>query len=344
MNRSNAKNIQSETQSKVVNDTMLDEISGEDIDVHQTASSLPAGAMLRDARVAKKLSLQDISKYLRISVKQIEALEDENFATLPEPVIVRGFIRNYARMLGVNAEPMLDAYKLQSPEVVQAFTMQSNINMPINSKDKQSWMKYIVASVFVVIGLGVWLFYIDLKGVSTNLGLVASSLAPQTTVVTTPVAEPLPEIALPVAERAALAEQPVQMPQTEYTVSSAAGVNDNTKSKVAVASATSTAISTSGAPAAVPISTDEVQTSTIPATKLNFSVKQETWLNVSDADGKVIYNKILAAGTQESLQVQAALPIKVIVGNVNGTTFIFNGNPIDLASYAKLNVAKFSLK
>ena len=339
MSRNNAKNIPSKAPSPVADDIEVSNTEAHNIvpesNEMQSPAVAPKGSMLRDARVAKKLRLEDVSQHLRISVKQVEALEGDNYAALPEPVIVRGFIRNYARMLDIDAGPILYAYKLNVPELAQPCTMQSRINMPMISQDKQSWTKYVVASVLLIIGLCVWLFYVDLMSASTKFGLLTHSLAPETAAVTS-VTEPLPEIALPAAERFA---QPLPTEDAE----SSATTTSSTANAPTVAPTAGTAASPANtvmATKAIP----EALASNIAATKLNFSVKEETWVNVSDANGRVIYNKTLAAGTQDSLQVQAALPIKIIVGNVNGTTFIFNGNPVDLAHYAKSNVAKFSLQ
>lgn len=329
MSRNNLKNTKSDALSEVIEVTKTEERQAQ-----PTAITKSAGVMLRDARVAKKLSIEDISKYLRISVKQIQAIEDENFVALPEPVIVKGFLRNYARMLDINPDPILDAYKLNMPELMQPFTLHKSINQPITNKNKRSWVSYVVASVLVIFALGIWVFYDYMMSNSNKLGSVITSLAPNSAVIVSPVTEPLPEIALPAAERAS------QKEQNQKANPSNAGANANSSVDVPIIKAPASPLDPEVG-LATEISTSDAG---IPTTKLNFSAREETWVNLSDANGKVIYNKILAAGTQQSIQVQAVLPIKVIVGNISGTTFFFNGNPVDLASYAKLNVAKFSLK
>ncbi|MEO7343264.1 MAG: helix-turn-helix transcriptional regulator, partial [Methylotenera sp.] len=70
----------------------------------------PLGEILLEARTAKKLTQKDVSNSLRISIKQITALETDDFALLPDAMITRGFIRNYARLLEIDAEPLLASY------------------------------------------------------------------------------------------------------------------------------------------------------------------------------------------------------------------------------------------
>ena len=66
------------------------------------------GGALRLARENLGLTIQDIASRLRLSSKQIEAIEADNFSSLPEATIVRGFIRNYANMAAFN--PSISIY------------------------------------------------------------------------------------------------------------------------------------------------------------------------------------------------------------------------------------------
>ncbi len=69
----------------------------------------PCGGALRAAREKQKLSVQDIASQLRLGVRQVEALEADRYDKLPEPSIVRGFIRNYAKLLKIDAAPIIEA-------------------------------------------------------------------------------------------------------------------------------------------------------------------------------------------------------------------------------------------
>src|SRR5574339_387327 len=71
------------------------------------AERLAPGASLRAARTAQKLAIGEVARQLRLSVAQVEALEAGAFERLPGPVFVRGFIRNYARLLRQDPAPLL---------------------------------------------------------------------------------------------------------------------------------------------------------------------------------------------------------------------------------------------
>ena len=73
------------------------------------------GGALFSERVKQGLSTKDVAKQLRLSGVQIDALEQDDYASLPEPTIVKGFIRNYAKLLKTSPEPLLSAYLLMVP-------------------------------------------------------------------------------------------------------------------------------------------------------------------------------------------------------------------------------------
>lgn len=70
------------------------------------------GHILREARETKGLSLTEVQDKIRINSRFLQALENGEYERLPTPVHVRGFLRNYARFLGLDPQPLLDRYEL----------------------------------------------------------------------------------------------------------------------------------------------------------------------------------------------------------------------------------------
>ena len=68
------------------------------------------GHILREARENKGLTLEDAQANTRINVRYLTALETGQYSKLPTPVHARGFLRNYARFLGLDPQPLLDRY------------------------------------------------------------------------------------------------------------------------------------------------------------------------------------------------------------------------------------------
>lgn len=78
-------------------------------------SALGLGERLRSARRARAVSLEQAARSLHLEEPVLQALEDERFADVGAPVFVRGHLRNYARLLGLPEEVVLEAYRAADP-------------------------------------------------------------------------------------------------------------------------------------------------------------------------------------------------------------------------------------
>src|SRR5258707_12457590 len=68
------------------------------------------GEELRREREIRGISLKEIADATKISKRFLEAIERNDHRTLPAPVFTRGFIREYARYLGLNADEIVNRY------------------------------------------------------------------------------------------------------------------------------------------------------------------------------------------------------------------------------------------
>jgi cytoskeleton protein RodZ len=68
------------------------------------------GEELRRERIVREISLEEISAATKISVRLLHALEDSDLEKLPASTFTRGFIRAYARHLGIDPEEKVNAY------------------------------------------------------------------------------------------------------------------------------------------------------------------------------------------------------------------------------------------
>ena len=69
------------------------------------------GTILRDAREMKGLTVAEVQEQTRISAYYLEAMEQGEYHRLPTPVHARGFLRNYARFLDLDPDPLLERYE-----------------------------------------------------------------------------------------------------------------------------------------------------------------------------------------------------------------------------------------
>ena len=73
-------------------------------------STTTFGAHLKREREARKVSLEDVAKSTKISKRLLSELEEERFKDLPGGIFNKGFVRAYAKFLGLNEEEMVAEY------------------------------------------------------------------------------------------------------------------------------------------------------------------------------------------------------------------------------------------
>ena len=74
------------------------------------AESIPFGGWLRRQRELRQVSLREIADVTKISIRYLEALEEDRFDVLPAPVFAKGFLREYARYVGLDADEVVNTY------------------------------------------------------------------------------------------------------------------------------------------------------------------------------------------------------------------------------------------
>lgn len=334
------------------------------------ASFSPMGEVFASARNAKKLELKDVSNNLRLSIKQIEALENNDFDGLPQPMITRGFIRNYARFLELDAEPLLESYRSRVPEVLpSALNVQSTSHRISVSRNNQPKLKFGLVIALVLLMLLAWFLYTNfIPKMETEPDEIINESSVNSSNTEAVV---LPEVALPAAERlpesVAIASEDVENSADLYTTSpntpqtnlkatvdevitqgiqlpkeatlEANALKENIKPTVPTSQ---TASATEVKEGESMKSSLKVESSIAGNKSVSISVIEQTWVRASDKTGAVVYEKILQPNTEDGFNGLA--PFKVLIGNVKGTKLTFSGQPVDLTDKTKNNVAHVTLE
>lgn len=341
------------------------------------------GERLLAAREAKKLSLQDVSDSLRYSVKQISALECGDYDALPDAMITRGFIRNYARFVEIDAEPLLASYRVYVPDQLPAtLRMESLMHEVMPGKDSQPWLQYILGSIVVLLFLLAWFFYMDY--VPKPVAVEAEKAPLLVAADNVPVEINIPEIALPAEERltadsdadaiksvasdasqaatiappnvASPDENPVATAKNKLppvTAPVVAAIDAAQVKADAAKSAVAAVAATNAAKSEVAVKTEAAVKAEIavPATtklapanmkKVSMSFSDESWVRATDKSGKVVFEKILPAGSQDGFE--GVPPFSLVIGNASATKLIYLGKPVDLAAATQSNVARLTLE
>lgn len=127
------------------------------------AETASFGDWLRRQREMREISLRDIADRTKISLRYLEAMEDDRFDLLPAPIFAKGFLREYARYVGLSPDEVVNHYlavqQQQSPEEDGVKKDQTLVNRPYRQvKPVRSWTYglFLVLAVLVLIAL-VWL-------------------------------------------------------------------------------------------------------------------------------------------------------------------------------------------
>ena len=299
----------------------------------------PLGEVLLAARKAKKLTQKDISNSLKLSIKQIDAIEKNEFSALPDATNTRGFIRNYARLLNVEAEPLLASFRARVPEVLPAnLSVQSSTRHVKLSKESLPWLKYILASILVLLFLLAWFFYMDYMPKPYKLNQENPVATPEVSTTLE-----MPEIALPAAERQAYsadsANNAVNAVDAAPLVSQTVDPNVVSMNQTSQPATTETTVN---APVSAPnaTSTSGSETTITPTGKVMMTFSDQTWVRVTNQSGKVVFEKTFSANS--SGVVDDAPPLNLVIGNAKATQLQYLGQSVDLTSSTKGNVARIT--
>ncbi len=138
------------------------------------------GERFRAAREARGLSLSDVADQIRIRSVYLAAIEEENWSAIGVPVYVRGFLRTYARFLGIDPEEAVGAFNRTQP---QPPDLQGNAPRKADGADgpsggRGSPLIWIAAAVAVVLIAFVVYNELTMRRAQSSATLAAASATP----------------------------------------------------------------------------------------------------------------------------------------------------------------------
>lgn len=289
------------------------------------------GNVLAAARIAQGLEIADVARSLKLSAKQVEALETDDFGSMRGNTFVRGFIRNYAKLLQVDPAPLLDTFQQNAPAEHHAVSATSQqIVLPVVSGRRRLIYIGIIALAAIAAPI---LVYDALQGEREPEAPAVQAAAPA--VVMRPAAvesTPIQSVAPGLAETQPAAALP-EMPPDATPVPAPAVVPSEALKPVAPPEV---------AKAPVPVVVGKPQGGAAPAPQLRLVFAQPAWVEIRDGRGKVISSELSQSGTERL--VEGSPPFSLVVGNANHVRIDYNGKPVDLAPYTQGDVARLTLK
>lgn len=248
-------------------------VSAADVSAESLAApSVSVGQQLSTARLAKGLSTNDVAKALKLSLRQVEALEADDWPSLPCNTIIRGFVRNYARLLGLNSGLLMAALDRltmpQGPEL--EMSVGTPVNLPQEGKvDRRDFVRVISGLIVLLLAVTAYFFLPQELWQST---LAALKSATQTTEVVAEKAAPLPE--------------PEEAPAPEAAAMPATAALPEAPAMPPPAASTSASV-------------------------LKFSFDQASWVEVRDRSGRVIFSQKNQPGTEREIEGQPPFAVVI---------------------------------
>ena len=270
-------------------------------------SGTGVGGELARAREAHGLALADVAQQLKFAPRQLEALEQERFDLLPGGTFVRGMVRSYARLLKLDADPLVGriADRFDAPH---ANRLADRYRQPVPFSDgaRRSTFVYLGLSLGILAAVGgvAYEWYHERPGMTQLAG--------------PPPAAPRRPVEAP---RAQPPPQPVPAQQSSAVLEA----KTMTQEKATVGEKTV---------APQPLRPSGVH-------RIVLRCEEEAWLEVTDALGRQLLSSLNPAGTERV--VQGRPPFNLVIGNALHVRISYNDRPVDLQPHTKVEVARFTL-
>lgn len=126
------------------------------------------GELLRTARIAKNIKLEEVEKVTKIRSRYLEALENEEWDVIPGNVYLKGFMRIYARYLGLNEELLLDELEKVIKPDQEAKPIPEKIELPGCPKKKIAIFLGCIAILILVASQYIYQHYFVLPDANTK--------------------------------------------------------------------------------------------------------------------------------------------------------------------------------
>ncbi|MFK8772481.1 MULTISPECIES: RodZ domain-containing protein [Aeromonas] len=296
-------------------------------DFQDDSQAAGPGQLLRNAREQLGWTREQVASRIHLRLTLIAAIEADTYDKHTSHTFIRGYLRAYAKLVGIPEETILAAYEklgLTPPDNIdmQSFSRRSRQQANDSRLKVVTWLVTLV-----LIGLSVaWWWQSTARRSAGDDALAATEMS---ATVNTPEANVAP--AVEVAE-------PV-LPAASDAVSTQVVVSGATATLPVVATDASAAVPTdvSGA-----VSTAE-STTTEPAKapQLKMSFTADCWLDVKDANGKTLFSGLKKAN--DELVLEGPEPLRFIIGAPMAVNLEYQGKSFDMSRYNNGRTARFSL-
>jgi len=279
------------------------------------------GERLRAARTAAGLTLQGVADDLHLGVELLEALERDDYSRMPSRVFVRGYLRNYARLVDMPVDAVLASFDAHAPAeqagppglrtVVSARQIRSQVRSSHSAVRAVTW---IIVLALAALLLTWWQGYLEWPGG----GLPSSGETRSDTSV----------IVLPAGETVSPAIQRDVAPLLQ-------------EEKVLVVPAGERAGSPAATSPAAPVAPQVAALAAAPIPPVVLELTARSWVEVLDSTGAFKINGTFDRGFQKTFEGQP--PYRIAIGNYNAARLLVGGKTMDLLPHFNGRLVRLTL-
>ena len=292
------------------------------------------GETLRVARQLAGLSQEDIAGKLKLSPRQIAAIETGDWSALPERTFTRGFMRNYARLVGVDPDSLgIDQAPSQPNAANQLKPTPAAIGEIVHEADRNAFSaaRWVVPTLLIAaLAVGV-LYFQGQRWFGWDPSKILSSG-------TTP---SLKSAVAAKAESAEKKEASAVAPSAPATSSGAVIAPAGSPFAPALGNTPLADIPVVAAAAALPPAPPApALVATAGEKRISLSFKGKSWTEVR-SKGDVIFSETATPGVRE---FNGAVPLSFTVGNASNVVVSIDGKPFDMTELTRNDVARFRVE
>ncbi|WP_105976447.1 cytoskeleton protein RodZ [Vibrio sp. V01_P9A10T6] len=288
------------------------------------------GTLLKAKREALGLTQKQVADRLRLRLSIIQSLEENNFASDQVATFTRGYLRSYAKAVGIKESVILASFDDCYPTVVAEQPMQSFSKKTKREKHDSRIMTLTWGIFAIIIGISSLWWWQNQE--QENVVVESSPSITSTSVerlrdedFTT-----VPEL-VPTVDESQVEAEAVDAPVEINT--QAAELIPSPEDDTAEAD-----LSASDDPV---LDKTPPQDATNPYAPLTLTFSADCWIQVKDAAGKTLSTGIKKSGQTITLQGEA--PFQIILGAPESVSMTFASEPVDLSGYTSGKVARFTL-
>jgi cytoskeleton protein RodZ len=310
-------------------------ITDEITELSEDMEMVSPGTMLRDARKKLSLSQDHIASKLNFKVGIVINIEDDIFDPLMPVTFNRGYLANYAKLVGVEVEDVLASYDALNAATTQRSEMLSFSKETFKQAEhsRVMWLSYLIVAVLIGLTI-VWWLQESKQQASELSGVTPSTDIELNKVDDEVVANSLESI--PLSKKQVVADNSVQTSENTSEAEAELSITAEQVTGDVINNSTSNVV-----PSAKTLNNDLSQPVEALMSTAVFTFKGDCWVNIFDATGERIAWGVKKSGYVMTIQGKA--PLRITVGKPELTSIVFNDQPVDMSIFSVGNIAKFNL-